>query len=235
MRILICDDNKTICDEIRNILYELIDFEELVIDVIYTYKELREKISYSYDLIFVDIELGRDKGFEAIEFLRNKYNNYRTSVVYISAYTNYAMRLFATNPLDFLLKPIKFQDIENIINKYIKLYKSVGKIFEYNRNKSSVYVNTRDISYFESMARKVIIHFLGGGEEIIYSSMKSIVNNEALNEFVYVHQSYFVNYWMIKKFSSQEITLSDDRVIPISSQKKKDALKKYIEISEKYK
>lgn len=45
-----------------------------------------------------------------------------TQIVYVSALEEYAIQLFQNRPMDFLIKPIKQEDIDKIMNNYIHVF-----------------------------------------------------------------------------------------------------------------
>ena len=48
-----------------------------------------------------------------------------TQIVYVSALEEYAIQLFQNRPMDFLIKPIKQEDIDKIMNNYIHVFGDV--------------------------------------------------------------------------------------------------------------
>ena len=65
------------------------------------------------DLIFLDIQLSDGLSFEIFENIAIK-----SSVIFTTAYDEYALRAFKLNSIDYLLKPIDEDDLEAAINKY---------------------------------------------------------------------------------------------------------------------
>lgn len=190
MRVLIADDNIEVCKKIRNMLFERNDLNEPRVEVVYNFKDATEKLKNNFDLVFIDIELGNQKGYEAISQMRKQYNNYKTAVVYVSAYRDYAMKLFDTIPLDFMIKPIDKDKFEQIIEKYKKLNNSNYNGFSYIVNKETKWTMTREILFFESNGRKIKLHFIDGSCELIYESMKNLVQDKSLCDFIQFHQSF---------------------------------------------
>ena len=65
------------------------------------------------DLIFLDIQLSDGLSFEIFENI-----DIKSSVIFTTAYDEYALRAFKLNSIDYLLKPIDEDDLETAINKY---------------------------------------------------------------------------------------------------------------------
>ena len=136
-RIGICDDEITFGNLIEKYLEEYarkkgIRFDISVFLTGEGYLEsLREGMVL--DLLFLDIEFGGGMdGVKVGEMLRIDLVNEATQIVYVSAVESYAMRLFRNRPMDFLPKPVKRQDIERVMNEYIRVFgKKRGAVFEY--------------------------------------------------------------------------------------------------------
>ena len=81
-----------------------------------------------------------------------------TQIVYVSALEEYAIQLFQNRPMDFLIKPIKQEDIDKIMNNYIHVFgKKEKHVFEYRVGKNQYRIGYDDIIYFQSTGRKVEI------------------------------------------------------------------------------
>lgn len=65
------------------------------------------------DLIFLDIQLGDGISFEIFEQVQPK-----SSIIFTTAYDEYALRAFKFNSIDYLLKPINKTDLRKAIAKY---------------------------------------------------------------------------------------------------------------------
>lgn len=65
------------------------------------------------DLIFLDIQLGDGISFEIFEQVQPK-----SSIIFTTAYDEYAIKAFRFNSIDYLLKPINKIDLQNALTKY---------------------------------------------------------------------------------------------------------------------
>ncbi|PDS22629.1 LytR/AlgR family response regulator transcription factor [Flavobacterium branchiophilum] len=73
------------------------------------------------DLIFMDIHLADGNSFEIFSQVK-----FEIPVVFTTAFDNYAIQAFKQNSIDYLLKPIAFQDLKFAVEKFKKQQKSVN-------------------------------------------------------------------------------------------------------------
>lgn len=71
------------------------------------------------DLLFLDIQLSDGLSFEIFNYV-----DVKCPIIFTTAYEEYAIKAFKVNSLDYLLKPIKPQDLKNAIDKYLNLTKT---------------------------------------------------------------------------------------------------------------
>jgi DNA-binding LytR/AlgR family response regulator len=65
------------------------------------------------DLIFMDIQLADGLSFEIFE-----QTIVKTPVIFTTAYDEYALKAFKVNSIDYLLKPIDQNELNNAIDKF---------------------------------------------------------------------------------------------------------------------
>lgn len=121
MKILIIEDEKLLQIELEKLLLSYSDIE--VVKKIQTVEESiswLDKNSDLIDLIFMDIELADGVCFEIFDSIKVK-----TAIIFLTAYSEYAIRAFKVNSIDYLLKPINSEDLEFALNKFRE---SISKI-----------------------------------------------------------------------------------------------------------
>lgn len=218
-KIGICDDNEEFCWKIEEYLIDYCNKIKLPIDIqIFTSgKGLIDYFASEgiFDLLFLDIELNDTNGVTIGYELRNDISNERTQIVYVSSKESYAMQLFQTRPMDFLIKPITPQDITNVIDTYCRLFVQTKSYFEYKSKKKAYRIDERSILYFQSVG-KVIHLFTSNGENCFYGKLSDVlkqINNEM---FCCVHKSFIINTNYVSEYRATEIIMSNGVLIPIS-------------------
>lgn len=67
-------------------------------------------------------------GVEAGRIIREQMEDNTTQIIFISSKENYTLQLFKIRPFDFLVKPVHYEHIEQVMDAYIKLF-DTKKIF----------------------------------------------------------------------------------------------------------
>lgn len=129
------------------------------IQVWYTGEELRNYLANGghLDVLYLDIELFKMTGIEVGNYIRNDLDNMGIQIIYISGKPSYALQLFKTQPLDFLVKPINQEQINHTIETVIKIINRKRERFEFHQGKVFYYLSQGEIIYFESRGRKINI------------------------------------------------------------------------------
>jgi len=96
---------------VENENIEVVALLHSVEESIFWFKENSEP-----DLIFLDIQLGDGKSFEIFEKVQIK-----SSIIFTTAFSEFAIKAFKLNSIDYVLKPINKKDIKAAIEKYFQL------------------------------------------------------------------------------------------------------------------
>ncbi|MCR6545872.1 LytTR family DNA-binding domain-containing protein [Dehalobacterium formicoaceticum] len=147
-------------------------------------------------------------------------HNENTQIVFISGKDSYAMDLFEIRPLNFLIKPLKEEEIVKIIKKVIELSAKSNHFFEYKIGRTQTKIPLKDILYFESSGKKVKI-FTQDEVHEFYGKLSVIEQQLTNKDFIQIHKSYLVNYSHVIKYHYENVQISDNTVLPISQQQRK--------------
>ena len=216
-RIAVCDDNVAVCGAIENIVdaffktetipYEIDSFqsgEELL-------KELNEHARY--DLIYLDIELVQLNGVAVGRYIRENLLDDYTQIAFISAKSSYALELFQVRPIHFLIKPFTPRQVVGILEKAMELQGRQIKIFSYKTGKVENRIPYKDIIYFSSEGKKIIIH-MRNGNDAFYGKLSEL--NLPETEFIQIHKSFIVNKQYVTRFKFDIVLLTNEEELPIS-------------------
>ena len=124
MKAIICDDEKSTCSELEEIILKYAKEKRvpLVTEVFYSGDILldylkREKIN----ILFLDIELPGKDGVMVGKYIREVLEEENIFLVYISSKENYALQLFQNRPFDFLVKPIEAAKIYHVLDNIYRI------------------------------------------------------------------------------------------------------------------
>jgi len=70
------------------------------------------------DLIFLDIEMPGHSGLELLDFFDEEEVNF--SIIFTTAYNEYALQAFKFSAIDYLLKPIQHTELVDAVNRFLK-------------------------------------------------------------------------------------------------------------------
>ncbi len=122
MRAIIIEDEKNG----REILIKLLELHCPEILVCNTADSVTKGIKlikeYRPDVIFLDIKLGGENGFEILTELQN--DEYDFKVIFTTAYEEYAIKAIKNEAIDYLLKPIDASELKTAVSKLMKYYKA---------------------------------------------------------------------------------------------------------------
>lgn len=212
MKILVCDDNKVICNDISKYIESNFDYNVSVAnDKNSIYHYLNED---KLDLLIIDIVLGKINGIDIAKEFTKQFPN--LNVIFITGYgdTYYKDIYKYINPCGFLEKPIQY----NILNFFIKQiqdnFNARNSKLRINYNYNSYIIPNRDIIYIQSDKRLSVIHTTA--EKFKTYKKLSDMLEELPDTFIRCHQSFIVNRDYVRNVEGNQFLLSSGNVIPIS-------------------
>lgn len=224
IKIAICDDDNFVCSEIEKIIldYQKYTYCKFDIDTFYKGEELINfiKNEYSFDLIFLDIELDTISGIDVSLKIRNDFDDYISKIVFITSKDGYESQLFDVQPLNFLKKPIDVKKIYKCIDLSIKLIGRENKTFEYKKGHDIIKIQIKNIFYFEKIGRK--IHIVTTFGDDFFNDTIINLKNKLPSNFVEPHGSYIVNFDKITYLKKDYLIMSNNVKIPVSQRNLKD-------------
>lgn len=219
----ICDDGENICTSIENMLMQYAKEQNVRMDtsVWYTGEGLRDYLEAGnhLDVLFLDIELFKMTGIEVGSYIRKQLDDMGMQIVYISGKPSYAQQLFKTQPLDFLVKPVSQEQINETMETAVRIIKNKNEKFEFKIGKDYYYVPMGDIIYFASEGRKIKAVTPKSTFEF-YGRLKEITKR-LTEDFIAIHQSYVVNKEYIFRYTYEMVELVNGTILTISPANRK--------------
>ena len=237
VRIAVCDDEKGTVAELERSLADIFAGRKMAhkTDCFYSANELCRALESGkrYDLIFLDIMFAENEmsGVELGRFIREQEDNH-VSIVYISWEQQEVRPLIKTNPLDFLTKPLTIEKIEEAVQAYLHRAAPVA-LFTWKKARTTYSVPIKDIVYFESRKREILICRADGTKDSFYGRLKELYDDQLKNfDFLFSHASYLVNYDYVASAEYNYLHLSGGESLPISQNRRKEIRDLYFAISQ---
>ena len=156
-------------------------------------KDLREN---PVQLIFLDIQMPELSGVEFAKILPKD-----TKVIFTTAFPQYAVEGYKVNALDYLLKPISYEDFLKSTDKALEWFTVIQRQDIYRRDRF-MFVKTDyqlqrialdDILYIEGLKDYVRFYLKNGDRIMSLMSMKKLEEYLPRPEFLRTHRSYIVH------------------------------------------
>ncbi|UKM65501.1 LytTR family DNA-binding domain-containing protein [Flavobacteriaceae bacterium GSB9] len=245
--VLIIDDERLARLRLKKLIEEFSNLFRIIGEAENGYEAEQMILDLQPDIIFLDIEMPGLTGFELLKKLKLV-----PMVIFCTAYEDYSLQAFQTNSVDYLIKPVKKERLQQTALKIEQLKASFSKenVFraintiseakEKNRITSItvkkkdkiVFVKLEDICYFEATEKYVAIH-TNKGIELVEQSLTKLEEKLPQN-FLRIHRSFLINTNYVKDFQKYFnnryiINLLDHKKTTITSGRTyKDAIKTYI-------
>lgn len=233
LRIAVVDDRVEVCGAIEAILLSLseqigqpIETEPYTTSTAFLHAlcDLHEV----FDLIFLDIELDVQSGIDIANRIRYELQDEFQPIVYISGNPEYSLALHDTHPLGFLLKPLKRDEIERVLLRFLKLSGIWSDVFSYRAGGDTIKVKVQDICYFTVSNREIVMH-LTTGIQYFSGSLREIGKQLEKHGFIEIHRSFLVNPRFVQIFEYDRVILFDGEILPIGSSKRSEICRKRME------
>ena len=240
--VVIVDDELS---AIESLVWELKQFSS-DISVVAQFSNPEEALVYlssnSPDCLFLDIQMPTIDGFQFL----NKLTSRNFAVVITTAYNEYAIKALKHEAIDYLLKPIDSDDLQETIKK-VKKYKSkqtselnfelAFRQFNERFNKKKVTINTDgklifldadDIILVSGDGNYSTIELVGNHKIVVTKKLKEVNSLLPQDHFFRIHNSYIINLNHLKEFIKSDgyVILTNNKKIPVARQRKSDFLEK---------
>ena len=218
LRIGICDDEQVWQDEARRIIEAYATAMEYQVELLpfYGRDELLAYDGVSMDAVFMDIELELDNGIQVAGMLNEKWPD--CAIIYVTNYLFYAIDIYQTEHIYFVLKEQFEKRIANIFYKLLHSHKQIQNslIFEViGEHGKKVSLPPKEIMYLERRKRRTQIHTIRGTYEV-WDKIGDIEKRLPEFDFVRCHNSYLVYLPSVREFAMKSIIMRDGTVIAVS-------------------
>lgn len=201
---------------------------------------------YQPHLIFLDIHMMDMSGFDMLE----KLEIVNFDIIFTTAHDEYALKAFRYAAVDYLLKPIDMDELQEALNKFrskqnqpsiTTSYTHLETLFLQLKGKNLdrialptqqglVFIKIDDIVRLQSNSNYTIFYIHNRKPIIVSKTMGEF--EELLQDYCFfrIHHSHIINLNHIDKYIKGEggsVVMSDGNEIDVSRRKKEDFLQKF--------
>jgi len=177
------------------------------------------------DLLFLDIQMPDLNGVELSRTFKNG-----PRVIFTTAFEKYALDGFKVDAIDYLLKPINYEEFLKAANKAEEWFRlkslpttnpSMTHLFVKSEYKQ-VKIELNDILFFEGLKDYVRIHLQGSGRNVLSKmSLKLLEEQLPRGMFMRVHRSFIIRLDKIETIERGQVIISKNRITVAEQYKEK--------------
>lgn len=239
-RTLIIDDEHKLREVIKIKLAEFCP-SILVVGEAADTDEAYEKITtQNPQLLLLDISMPGASGFDLLE----KFDKITFEIIFITGYNEYALDALKVSAVDYLLKPVKTEELVTAIQKATKRIDVRDNLSKYEILKKNLknvgnqdttiavpgadsydFIKISDIIRCEGWNKYTKIHLMN--KKIIISSNNIGVFRDILNSYDFhtTHKSHLINVQQIKRYNKEGIIImKDDSEVPLARRRREEFL-----------
>jgi two-component system LytT family response regulator len=233
LRVIIVDDEANARLLLKSMLNEYISDIEIIEEAANVPEAVKKIHAIKPNLVFLDIEMPGYTGLEILDFFDKDKIDFE--IIFVTAYSEFAVNAFDMDATDYLLKPIKkdrldkaverarkklnitSQTINNIdkitINDKVALHSSEGLLL----------IDPSDIIYMKADGSYTNFILVDQKRITVAKTLNEFMRLEERGNFLRIHRSYIININHIKKVLKVDkgtLLMDDGMEISISNDKR---------------
>lgn len=198
------------------------------------------------DVVFLDIEMPDYNGFTLLKF----FDEVSFQIVFVTAYSQYALQAFELAAVDYLLKPLQADKLKEAVERLrqklsTKDLKQQLELLQENLNNGSMskialpisdgilFVSVDDILYLTADGAYTEVNLANESKVIVSRKLKFFEDLLIKRKnFFRIHRSYLINLNHVAKYNRTEsmVTLENNISLPVSKERKKEFEDSFAEI-----
>ena len=246
-KIAICEDDKKYIEVLKKIIIatNIIDAHLLHFQEFLSGEQLLFHQQMDFDMVIMDIQMGKTDGYETAMELRKKDNHFL--LVFCSGVVMPTPKFFKANAFRYLDKTDSYEQLVEEMTAVMKeliVRKDRPYILcKYGQGKDQIRVYSESILYLAIHYKGCQVFAYGKVKEMysaetLRTTMDISAVEEILNEsqgFVRIHKSFLVNMAYIMKTSADNIELIDGTVLNVARSRRKEFKEKFVKyVASKY-
>lgn len=193
INIAVCDDDaadrREITERIRcfmkeNSLHmEIVEYESGAVFL--------EEYAWQYDIVILDIELGREDGIHVAKKIRERDED--VLILFATNYTDYAYDSFSADPVGYIQKSESYEVFASVLKKIIGKISSRKEKIVFACEGVTTPVSIGKIEYLEYHNREVVAKRIDGSFEKTKETLKSVLENDKKGMLLQINRDVAVN------------------------------------------
>jgi len=233
MRIAVCDDEQVQRELLNKYLLEWGKEHGIIVHTslfpsgesfLFSWEEDKQ-----YDLLILDIEMGKVNGVELAEKIRRE--DEELPILFVTGYDDYMAQGYEVSALHYLLKPVdkgKFYTVLDKLLRQKKRHSGEEKLFFRGKEGMLLSVPVSKIWYIEAYSHNCVL-YTDAQEHVLKMSISEAETLLAdKDEIIRCHRSYLVNLQHIAAIIKNEIILDNQKRLPISRNLHKEVTAAFI-------
>ena len=190
----------------------------------------------NYRLVFLDIDMPELNGLEVGKQL--KEFNPQTDIIYLSQREDLVFDTLVLHPFGFIRKSKIIQDFANVLELFVNTSlntQSENKKITISSKTGTISADIDSIMYIEGNKNYQTFYLKDGNifdARVLMSDLESKLTDHG---FIRVHKGYLVNYLFVRQIGTNEVTLTNNKVLPLSNKRKDEIMEQYLSITRKNK
>ena len=235
MKAVIIDDEKRARLSLNLLLTEFCPSIEVVAECENLPQGIKAIRKFKPELVLLDIEMPGHSGLELLDFFNEDEIDF--SIIFTTAYNEYAIQAFKFSAIDYLLKPIVPDELILAIKRLEKQKNKLEQMRILKENisqdklskiavpsgSSLIFLDTNMISYVKGEGAYSEVMCINGTKNLVSRNLKNFEDILCVDErFARVHRSYIVNLEHVVSYNKADggsLFLTDKSQIPISGDK----------------
>ena len=240
MKAIIIDDEKRARISLAYILQEYCPNVTIVAECENLAEGVKAIRKNQPNIVLLDIEMPGHSGLELLDFFDENEVNF--SIIFTTAYNEYALKAFKFSAVDYLLKPIIPEELAEAVERVAKQKQRFENLRAFKENlqqetltkiavpsgNTLLFLDTDKIMYIKGEGAYSEVFCSDGSRQLVSRNLKNFEDILCSDSrFLRIHKSYIVNFNFVTAFNKSDggsIELENKAQIPVSPDKAQQIL-----------
>ncbi|TAE10297.1 MAG: DNA-binding response regulator [Bacteroidetes bacterium] len=236
MNVIIVDDEAMARSALRGLLTEYFKEVNILSECKNVPEAVRQIQTLKPDVVFLDVEMPEYNGFDLLTFFRPEQIDFQ--IIFITAYSEYALQAFATSAVDYILKPVRKEHIARALGKLKPIqadtqlaYQVLKENIQDTQHRKLV-LHTSESMFVVRFSDIICLEADGNYTHVYTTSHATILVSKKLSDFDFLekepaffrcHRSYLINTDKVLRVDKRELALELEggKTVYVSQEKKK--------------